>query len=258
MGQKHKSPRLDTGGAHEKSPTKWKRASTDFQVLPVTPTKAVRTRKEATPRKSTKNEPSSPHVNLMVKQELRASVQSPDIPRPRVKTEQAPPVTRHRQRTPPSYCNHSVYDQSLYQTPGPILLSGIYNVSCPLASALFEDYHLTLSLALDSSRGTWWATFRWGPRDFILQMSPGPSTHALGRPCSFNWRLRNLDTGKLTFERKCKGEMTFFEDQSFRACLYEVPGEGPVEFDGRRMPGPNVEDDLQDEWDGIVKEAYRR
>jgi hypothetical protein len=90
-------------------------------------------------------------------------------------------------------------------------------------------------------------------------MNPGPSdSNILGRPCSLGWRLRDLSTGNLTFGRKCTGNMTFFGDGTLQGYLFEVPGVGTVEFDGRRTEGGNLEVDLQHEWDAFVAEAYRR
>jgi hypothetical protein len=92
-------------------------------------------------------------------------------------------------------------------------------------------------------------------------MNPGPSSSsALDRPCFLGWRLRDLETGRLTFGRKCTGEMTFFRDQGLgvRGYLFEVPEVGTVKFEGRRVPGRSCEDDLKHEWDAFVTEAYQR
>ena len=41
--------------------------------------------------------------------------------------------------------------------------------------------------------------------------------------------------------------------------LYGMPVlGGRVKFSGRRLAGASVQDDLQHEWDGFVKEAYGR
>jgi len=90
-------------------------------------------------------------------------------------------------------------------------------------------------------------------------MNPGPGdSDSLGQPCSLGWRLRDLETGQLTFGRKCTGYMTFSGDGSMEGCLYEVPGVGSLEFEGMRVSGGSLEDDLKGEWDGFVVEAYRR
>jgi hypothetical protein len=52
--------------------------------------------------------------------------------------------------------------------------------------------------------------------------------------------------------------MTFFADGTIGGCLYEVPGVSDLGFEGRRVSGGSLEDDLKDEWDGVVAEAYRR
>jgi hypothetical protein len=141
---------------------------------------------------------------------------------------------------------------------GSVLLSGFYEIDCPSASNTFGDYGLDLTLSADPNRGVWWATFRWGAWDGLIQMNPGPGVAPLGQSCSLGWRLRDLETGQLKFGKKCTGQMTFFDDQTFRGCLFEIPGAGTVDFEGRRMSGSSVTDDLQDEWDRFVAEAYGR
>ncbi len=90
-------------------------------------------------------------------------------------------------------------------------------------------------------------------------MDPGPSDpDSLGRPCSLGWRLRDLETGQLTFGRKCTGTMTFSGYGIVEGCLYEVPGVGSLVFEGMRVEGESLEDDLKGEWDAFVAEAYRR
>lgn len=145
--------------------------------------------------------------------------------------------------------------------PEPILLSGTYSISCPVATDMFPDidpHNLTLTLLRDDDRNVWWATFCWGAWDGIMQMSPGLSYHTLGQACSLGWRLRDLDTGELKFGRKCTGEMTVYNDQTLSGCLFQVPHVGTVEFWGDRMTSGSMEDGLQDEWDRFVYEAYGR
>jgi hypothetical protein len=52
--------------------------------------------------------------------------------------------------------------------------------------------------------------------------------------------------------------MTFFADGTMDGCLYEVPGVSDLGFEGLRVSGGSLEDDLKEEWDGFVAEAYRR
>ncbi|KAH7386835.1 hypothetical protein DE146DRAFT_768522 [Phaeosphaeria sp. MPI-PUGE-AT-0046c] len=137
-----------------------------------------------------------------------------------------------------------------------ILLGGTYTIDCAVASDMFQDYNLDLTLAPDPSRNTWWATYRWGAWDGIIQMRPGPT--GVGQPCSLGWRLRDLGTGDLKFGKRCTGTIMFLENQAFTGSLFEVPGVGTVDFDGTRLPGPSVQHNLQYEWDAFVSEAYGR
>jgi hypothetical protein len=122
---------------------------------------------------------------------------------------------------------------------------------------MFDDCNLVPTLAV-SSRDIWWAKFCWGSWDGIIQMNPGPSYNGTGQPCSLGWRLRDLKTGPLKFGKKRMGAMTFVEDGTFLGSLYEMPGTGTVEVEGTRLAGPNLEDDLQYEWDEFVSQTYAR
>ncbi|KAI8940855.1 hypothetical protein NX059_002116 [Plenodomus lindquistii] len=140
-----------------------------------------------------------------------------------------------------------------------LLLTGNYSISCPIAESLLMAENLDLSLALDTFRHIWWATFRWGTWDAIVQMNPGPtSTSMFGQSHTLGWRLRDLHTGALEFGRRCTGDIVFLRDGSFRARLIGWPEVGVVEFEGRREEGPVLEDDLRGEWEEFVKEAYGR
>jgi hypothetical protein len=123
---------------------------------------------------------------------------------------------------------------------------------------MFGAYDLELMLSKDSFHDVWWVTFRWGPWDGIMQIDPGPDQVGIGNPCTLGWRLRDLETGQLKFGKRCAGAITFFDDQTFTGALYEVPGAGTVEFEGTRLAGRGLEDDLQHEWDAFVSEAYGR
>lgn len=58
--------------------------------------------------------------------------------------------------------------QNYYQPQPSLLLSDTYSISCETVNPIFNDYDLNLTLARDSSRGIWWATFRWGAWDGII------------------------------------------------------------------------------------------
>jgi hypothetical protein len=236
------------------SPAKRKRADNNVSSPTATPKKAARTKKEPVPKKTPiKKEPATKRASASVKQEYRNSPAASTPSHSRFKQEQS-----YDDPYASSYIKSDPYTSS-YQPQPALLISGNYAIDCQTASDLFNDYDLDPTLSLDSSRGVWWATFRWGAWDGIIQMNPGPSTSdTLSQPCSLGWRLRDLDTGKLTFGRKCTGSMTFDGDSTFQGFLYEVPGVGKVEYSGRRMAGGSLEDNLQHEWDGFVAEAYRR
>jgi hypothetical protein len=205
-------------GATLKRPSPSKRKRADNDA----PTKSARVKKEHTPKKST----------AYMKQEPTFSSPTKTLARSRFKQESA--------------------------SPPPVLLSGTYDITCDTATSIFNEYNLDLTLAVNPSRSTWWATFRWGAWDGIIQLNPGPSSYPLGQPCSLGWRMRDLETGQLKFGKRCTGAMTFFENQTFVGWLGEVPGVGTVEFEGTRLAGPSLEDDLQGEWDAFVSEAYGR
>ncbi|CAN9405547.1 unnamed protein product [Alternaria alternata] len=236
-----------TGGVNvsdKSSPVKRERADSNVSSPVATPQKVARVKKEPTTKRSVST----------IKEESRVSTPSSTPSRSRFKQEQYDPTPM---RSSP-YIKSDPH-QNCYQPEPSLLLSGTYSIDCASASSVFNDYNLDLTLARDPSRGLWWATFRWGAWDGIIQMNPGPSdSNSLGLPCSLGWRLRDLNTGKLTFGRKCTGTMTFFRDGMVDGCLYEVPGVGDLIFEGTRMAGGNLEDDLKEEWDGFVTEAYRR
>ncbi|KAH6866610.1 hypothetical protein BKA58DRAFT_364135 [Alternaria rosae] len=238
-------------------PTKRKRAGSDVFSPVATPQKAAKVKKEPTPKKALiKKEPTAKRSVPNIKQENRVSAPPSTPSRSRIKQE-------HYQYSPkPIYSSPYLKPDPYpnYCQPSPSLsLSGTYSISCETASSTFNDYDLNLTLARDPSRGMWWATFRWGAWDGIIQVNPGPGdSDSLGQPCSLNWRLRDLETGRLTFGRKCTGYMTFSGDESVEGCLYEVPGVGSLVFEGMRVSGGSLEDDLKGEWDGFVAEAYRR
>jgi len=122
-----------------------------------------------------------------------------------------------------------------------VALSGLYEIDCHTATHMINDYDFNLTLAKNSARGCLWATFRWGAWDGIIQIKPGPE---LNEPVSFGWRLRDLDTGKLTFGKRCTGLITCFSDQTLWGELHDIPGAGAVVFEGRRLTGESLEDDL--------------
>jgi hypothetical protein len=219
------------------SPTKRKRKDND------TPTKAFQVKIGSTPTKR-------------IKQEYNHSSPSSTPSRSRARQGYGSPLSQRLPYPLSPYINTTSYPHTGANEY--ILLSGIYEVTCPTASELFGDYDLELTLVFDSTRDIWWATFRWGTWDGIIQLNLGPSYNGIGQPCTLGWRMRDLETGKLKFGKKCTGTMTFFEDQTLLGVLHEVPGAGKVEFEGTRLPGLALEGDLQYAWDAFVAEAYGR
>ncbi|KAI4918480.1 hypothetical protein J4E90_002864 [Alternaria incomplexa] len=239
------------------APAKRKRAGSTVSSPVATPQKVARVKKEPAPKKAPiKKEPTARRSVPNIKKESRVSAAPSTPSRSRIKQEQYQPSPDRMYPSP--HIKTDPYP-NYYQPSPPLLLSGTYSISCATASSIFNDYNFDLTLARDPSRGIWWATFRWGAWDGIIQMNPGPGdSDSLGQPCSLGWRLRDLETGQLTFGRKCTGYMTFSGDGSMEGCLYEVPGVGSLEFEGMRVSGGSLEDDLKGEWDGFVVEAYRR
>jgi hypothetical protein len=209
------------------------------------PAKIDKVKQESTPSKQVKKEPVP--KNSKARREDGRSLSSP-VRTPsnqRFKQEYGPPSVQRAGYSSSSRVKADPYGS--YPGSQSIILSGRYEVNCSVASDMFEDYDHDLTLAISPSRDVWWATFRWGAWDGIIQMRPGPTYHELGQPCSLGWRLRNLETGQLKFGKRCTGVMTFNNDQTFTGALYEVPGAGTVEFEGTRMVGESLEDDLQDD-----------
>ncbi|KAF1947061.1 hypothetical protein EJ02DRAFT_365939 [Clathrospora elynae] len=240
------------------SPVKRKRADSDVPSPANIPKKVARVKKVPTTEPfSIKKGLAPKRSGSGVKQEYRTSAAVSTPPRSRVKQEQNYSPPPYPSYTSSPHIKPDPYASSPYQPQSSILLTGSYEIDCQAATDMFGNVKMDLTLSLDSARGIWWATFCWGVWDGIIQMNPDP-TGSIGQPCALGWRLRDLETGKLTFGRKCTGSMTFFKEQYFRGCLFEVPGVGAVEFNGQRVLGAGLEDDLQHDWDAFVTEAYRR
>jgi hypothetical protein len=234
-----------------KTPKKASKPTTDSTPAKRVKKDPVPKQIDSTPAKRVKKEPIPKQTTARVKQEQAPSSPA-NAPKSRVKKEpgypQRAPAKPSARIKPDSYAQHE-------SSSNLIILSGLYEIDCPAATDMFGDYDLNLTLARDTPRDCWWATFRWGAWDGIMQMNPGP---ILDEPASLGWRMRDLETGQLRFGKKCTGQITCYSDQIMGGELYEVPGVGTVEFQGRRMPGEALGDDLQHEWDAFVSEAYRR
>ncbi|RAR14360.1 hypothetical protein DDE83_002310 [Stemphylium lycopersici] len=242
-------------------PAKRKRADSKSSSSAAKLKKTTRVKKEPMLKKSSvKKEPEERRSHSTVKQEYRSQA-SPSTPsRSRVKQEPHS-LDMHRYARYSSPLLHPYDDDEYdYEPSFRPLLSGIYDIECQTASDLFQDYDLTLTLSRSPYQSIWWATFRWGAWDGLIQMNPGPTdTNTLGEPCSLGWRLRDLETGQLTFGRKCTGSITFWEDGQVYGWLGEMPGVGKLDFMGNRVSGSGpLEADLKAEWDLFVEEAYRR
>ncbi|CAE7009487.1 hypothetical protein CFE70_001734 [Pyrenophora teres f. teres 0-1] len=217
--------------AKKPSPAKRKRGDGDDGASNDTPKKAARVIKAPASKKaSTTKEPAARKEPAPKKE---PKVKKAPAPRSKVKKEE-------------------------YEDPNDAaIMSGMYDITSDTASDIWQDYNLDLSLSSDPNRGVWWATFRWGAWDGIMRIQPTPD-FSLFSLCELSWRMRDLETGKLTFGKRCTGDIEFFANKTLRGTLYDVPGAGGVQFQGTRMPGPAVQDDLQHEWDDFVKQAYRR
>ncbi|KAJ4320363.1 hypothetical protein N0V94_003437 [Neodidymelliopsis sp. IMI 364377] len=230
--------------------------------LPNTPTKTV-----AAKRKRANNEEHSP---LRTPKKAAKTTKVSALSKPTTENKKTTPKTVSRVNSKPRPHNAPSPTPSRPQSiqqhtsspikPDPylhsILLSGTYTITCPTATSLFHTPSLDLSLAKDPRHNIWWATFRWGDWDGIMQLNLGPQgIEDLGRLFTFGWRLRDLQSGRLDFGSGCMGDVTFYRGE-IEGRLFNVPGEGMVEFHGVRMEGEPVEDDLEHEWDAFVDEAY--
>jgi hypothetical protein len=231
-----------------KKPLLAKRKRADDDVASSgTPKKAARAQKETKAKKepAPKKEPATkkqPTVNNKPAVKKATSVKEPKVKKET--TQRAAPIVK--QELPDSYQRT-------------ITLSGIYEIRCEVAYDEFGVYDLDLSLSADPNRGVWWATFRWDAWVGIFQIEPSTDLYILSQPCELGWRMRDLETGQLTFGRNCTGDIEFSAGQTLSGELYGMPiSGGMVEFSGRRLPGAGVQDDLQHEWDGFVKGAYGR
>lgn len=162
----------------------------------------------------------------------------------------------------------ATYSQDASADPDYIIFSGTYRITCPTAIDLFpylSPHNLRLILCKDEHRDVWWASFTWGAWAGIIHMNPGPSFDTLGQPSTLGWRLRDEDTGELRFGKNCTGDMTFYNDQTIRGYLYNVPSVGTLEFWGPRLEERGrgdrswkSGDEFQEKWDAFVREAYGR
>ncbi|KAF3038165.1 hypothetical protein E8E12_007779 [Didymella heteroderae] len=145
--------------------------------------------------------------------------------------------------------------------PGDVVISGTYDIGIDYVEypaftyptdGLFEFVVLT-----EEATGTCWAKFQWAMLDGIIKMDPGPTYETITHFHTLGWRIRNVETGRLTFGRNCTGKMRF--DASTRmleGVLYDVPGAGRINFHGDRMSGPRRAGGLSREWNCFVEEAY--
>ena len=145
--------------------------------------------------------------------------------------------------------------------PGDIILSGTYDIDIDWIKHPVFDAHIDgpfqLDVFMDGTTGTWWAKFNWAMLDGIIKMDPGPTYETATNFHTLGWRIRNVDTGKLTFGRNCTGKISFDEEtRTLEGYLYDVPEAGRIDFQGDRVLGPRRVGDLSREWDRFVEQAY--
>ncbi|KAG9387896.1 hypothetical protein A1F94_000788 [Pyrenophora tritici-repentis] len=230
--------------AKKPSPAKRKRGDGDDGGSNDTPKKAARVIKAPASKKAAMTKEPAAKKEPAVKKAPAVKKEPAPKKEPKVKKEPAP---------------RSKVKKEQYDDPSDraIIMSGMYDITSDTASDTWQEYQLDLSLSTDPNRGVWWATFRWGAWDGIMRIQPAPGFNLFGQ-CELGWRMRDLETGQLTFGKRCTGDIEFFANQTLRGCLYEVPGAGALQFEGTRVSGPAVQDDLQHEWDDFVKQAYGR
>ena len=211
--------------ARKPSPAKRKRGNGDGGDSNDMPKKVARLSKEPAAKKTSaiKKEPAvkkepTPRKEPAVKKEPK--VKKEPVARPKVKKEE-----------------HDDPNDRI------ILMSGMYDITSATVSETWSDYNLELGLFSDPNRGVWWATLRWGTWDGIMRILPSSDFNLFGS-CELSWRMRDLESGQLAFGRNCTGDIEFFSNQTLRGYLFNVPEAGAVDFEGTRMPGPSVQNDL--------------
>ncbi|KZM21845.1 uncharacterized protein EKO05_0003132 [Ascochyta rabiei] len=145
-------------------------------------------------------------------------------------------------------------------TQDDIYLSGTYHITAPdVEEASSQDTPLRLALFTDEATGIWWASFHWSPLNGVMKIDPGPTYDTIADTHSLGWRIRNEETGGLSFGRDCTGDIRFDgQERTLMGALYGVPGVGLLEFEGRRIASPRRVGGLKQEWDWFVEEAYGR
>lgn len=231
--------------AKKPSPAKRKHGNGDGRDSNDTPKKAARLSKEP----AAKKEPATKKASAIKKE---TAVKKEPTPRKEPAVKKEPKVKKET-------AARSKVKKEEHNDPNDrtILMSGMYDITSATVSETWNEYDLELGLFSDHNRGVWWATFNWGAWDGIMRIQPSSEFNLFGS-CELSWRMRDLESGQLTFGRKCTGDIEFFADQTLRGYLFDVPGAGAVDFEGTRVPGPAVQNDLQDEWDDFVKQAYGR
>ena len=92
-----------------------------------------------------------------------------------------------------------------------------------------------------------------------MKMDPGPTYETIDNMHTLGWRIRNTETGALTFGRNCTGKVCFDgKNRTLKGLLYDVPGVGSIDFEGKRIAGPRRFGGLKRECDWYVEEAYER
>jgi hypothetical protein len=161
----------------------------------------------------------------------------------------------------PPFIKHELYQDG--EDTDIILLSGHYDITCPTAVSIFPYLAwegLQITVCRDTYRDVWWGRFIWGPWDCVILMDPGPS-HTLNAPCTLGWRLRDLNTGRLTFGQGRTGELTFFRNRRIDGTLFKVPEVGDLRFWGKWtdvLVGDACADEFWEEWEAFPRIAYGR
>jgi hypothetical protein len=142
-----------------------------------------------------------------------------------------------------------------------IIISGTYDIDIDwLLHPIFDVYidgPFALNVFTDEMTGIWWAEFHWAMLKGIIKMDPGPSYETVEQFHTLGWRIRDEETGKITFGRNCTGKIRFgVHTESLEGYLYDVPGAGRIDFQGLRRPGPRRGGNLSREWERFVEEAY--
>jgi hypothetical protein len=250
-----------------KTPQKKAAPQADTKAKPTTKKAAEAQAKSTATEKATKA-PAKPKAEKppvvkkepKVKKEPASSQATPKAETTKIKQEAIKQEVIKREPSPSSTPEHSDF----------FFFTGVYNVSCPQLEEQFPYSigNLRIYICVDEAARKVWGGFELGPKSGVMLIADYHED-PLGLQLTFGWRARDLDRGGLEFGRRCHGEIEFFESPKTIAGTFYNLFQEPVSFQAERRFGPPVcsvrpSDPVrspwhfEQEWDGLVAEAYGR